>query len=118
MLTASRMTPGIASGATLPKLNAPALPKEQPRPGSSRSISVTRAPRRRSCQAAQTPTMPAPITTTVSRPFPVISIGRARGLSPSSGDVQRHCFGDSNSVHPCGENATGVFAAYRDFPAQ
>ena len=26
MLTASRITPGIASGATLPKLSAPALP--------------------------------------------------------------------------------------------
>ena len=66
MLSASRITPGIASGATLPKLTAPALPYEQPRPGSSRSISVTSAPRRSRCQAVQTPTMPAPITTTAS----------------------------------------------------
>ena len=34
------------------------------------------APRRSKCQAAHTPTMPAPITTTVSRPFPLISVRR------------------------------------------
>src|SRR5262245_27831098 len=66
MVSASRITPGMASGATLPELKAPALPYEQPRPGSSPSISVTLAPRRRRCQAVQTPTTPAPTTTTAS----------------------------------------------------
>src|SRR5258707_12444512 len=75
MLKASRITPGIASGATLPELKAPALPYEHPSPGSSRSIRVTFAPRRRRCQAVQTPTMPAPTTTTPSRPFLLMSIG-------------------------------------------
>src|SRR5882672_7092847 len=72
MLNASRITPGMASGATLPKLKAPALPYEHPSPGSSRSISVTSAPRRSRCQAVQTPTMPAPTTTMALRPFPLI----------------------------------------------
>ena len=75
MLNASRITPGIAvGGATLPELKAPALPNEQPRPGSSRSISVTSAPRRSRCQAVHAPTMPAPTTTIAARPFPLISI--------------------------------------------
>src|SRR5215203_1953493 len=73
MVSASRITPGIASGATLPQLRAPALPYEQPRPGSSRSISVTSAPRRRRCHAVHTPTMPAPITTTASPPLRVMA---------------------------------------------
>src|SRR5262245_55125573 len=74
MRNASRITPGIASGATLPELKAPALPYEHPRPGSSLSISATLAPRRRRCQAVQTPTMPAPTTTTASLPFLLISL--------------------------------------------
>src|SRR5262249_35086708 len=83
MLIASRITPGIASGATLPELRAPALPNEQPRPGSSRSISVTLAPRRSRCQAVQTPTMPAPMTTTSSRSLCVGSVA-------GTGSVCRH----------------------------
>src|SRR5262245_16164720 len=63
------MIPGVASGTMLPGHTAPALPYEHPRPGASRSISVTWAPRRSRCQAVQTPTMPAPTTTTASRPF-------------------------------------------------
>src|SRR5436309_2579059 len=75
MVKASRITPGIASGATLPQLSAPALPYEHPSPGSSLSTSVTLAPRRLSCHAAQTPTIPAPTTTTASLELPLMRIG-------------------------------------------
>src|SRR6266403_2451999 len=78
MPKASRITPGIASGATLPQLSAPALPYEHPSPGSSRSTSVTLVPRRSSCHAVQTPTMPAP-TTTASLGFPLMRIGVHHG---------------------------------------
>ena len=57
-------TPGMASGATEAELRLAELPNEQPRPGPSRSTRMTRAPRLMRCQAAQSPTIPAPTMAT------------------------------------------------------
>src|SRR4051794_7530667 len=58
------MKPGNAPGVTDEPLNAPALPNEAPSPGLPGSTRNTLCPSRCSQRAAQTPTMPAPITPT------------------------------------------------------
>jgi len=59
-----RIVPGIDTGVTEEPLRQPALPNEAPWPGSPASIRKTLWPSRCSQLAAQTPTIPAPITPT------------------------------------------------------
>ena len=56
----------FASGIMLSAASMPALPREQPSPGWSRSTKVTVWPSRCRYSAVATPTMPAP-TTVISR---------------------------------------------------
>lgn len=63
----------FAKGSTTSVAKWPALPYEHPRPGGSRSISVTLCPRYCSCSATATPTIPAPMTTSSRIPFCLFS---------------------------------------------
>ena len=59
-----RHRPGTDCGTQLQGEMTPALPKLVSSQGGFRSINVTESPRSASCKAQQTPTMPAPTTTT------------------------------------------------------
>src|SRR5882724_4872529 len=58
----SQSTPGVATGETESTASTAALPFDVPSPGLRSSIKVTVFPSRCRCKAADTPTMPAPIT--------------------------------------------------------
>ena len=73
---AFRMIPGEASGRMSVKAKAPAFPAEAPAAGPSRSITVTESPRPCAISAADSPTTPAPMTTTF------IPSGRVARLQP------------------------------------
>src|SRR5258707_2463463 len=80
------MTPGIAVGVTDEPLKQPALPNDVPSPGLPGSTRNTRWPSRCSHNAAQTPTMPAPITPICrapSAPMPAAISGPQSGARPS-----------------------------------
>jgi len=67
-------------GTTEEPLKHPALPNEAPSPGLAGSMSTTSRPLRNRKLAAQTPTMPAPITATLPD-LPVLAISAARSLA-------------------------------------
>src|SRR5690606_20051270 len=71
------MIPGEASGRMSVKAKAPALPAEAPAAGPSLSKTTTERPRACAAMAADSPTTPAPMTTTSgeSGAFIMTSVG-------------------------------------------
>ena len=65
MLGTLVINPGTVTGMIELEARTPALPKDAPSPGSSRSTRTTSRPWRKSLSAVETPTMPAPMTATV-----------------------------------------------------